>query len=171
MQLVRPTVIYKDSFLEADSSLLAIDGRHIFGNPELDPNAFQEFCNILNSYEEETLLPDDKVHASFFWLIDHQQFIGRISIRHTLSEDLLQFAGQIGYVIAPAYRNKGYGTAILKLGLTQAAKLGLKKVLVTCDTANAASAKIIERNGGVLENELFSEERAQWKKRYWINTG
>ena len=48
-------------------------------------------------------------------------------------------------------------------------KLGLKKALVTCDKTNIASAKIIEKNGGVLENEIFVDEQAGWKKRYWIN--
>jgi len=49
-------------------------------------------------------------------------------------------------------RNKGYGKKILALGLLETEKIGLKSVLITCDIGNMASEKIIEYNGGKLEN-------------------
>jgi len=41
--------------------------------------------------------------------------------------------------------------------------LGITQILVTCDQSNAASRRVIEANGGVLENVLDGE------CRYWIN--
>jgi predicted acetyltransferase len=59
--------------------------------------------------------------------------------------------------------------AILKLTLERARELGLEWVLVTCDEDNIASAKIIERNGGVLEDMYQEDETAVPKRRYWID--
>lgn len=169
MHLVLPSVQYKQSFLTADKATLAVDGRHLFSRTVFNPDNFEDFCHTLNSYAATALLPDDKVHESYFWLIDNDMVIGRISIRHRLNEDLLLYSGHIGYIIAPPYRNKGYGTAILKLGLLEAKKMNLEKVLVTCDHTNTGSAKIIERNGGILENEIEVPGKHIRKKRYWIN--
>jgi len=45
--------------------------------------------------------------------------------------------------------------------------LGIHRVLVTCDKNNHASARIIIKNGGVLENEVRDGDEAI--QRYWIN--
>ena len=37
--------------------------------------------------------------------------------------------------------------------------LGITRILVTCDQFNAASRRVIESNGGVLENVLDGECR------------
>jgi len=47
-------------------------------------------------------------------------------------------------------------------------KLGLDRVLITCDDDNVRSARIIERNGGVLEDKIPGNERDVLKRRYWI---
>ena len=146
---------------------MAEGSQRFFG---IEPTAdnFEEYCQKLISQETGDNLPTGYVNATNLWLIDKDIYIGKISIRHTLTEHLLKIGGHIGYIIAPRYRGLGYGTKILELGLQEAAKLGLKKVLVTCNLTNIGSAKIIERNGGVLENEVFDEEASDWKKRYWI---
>ncbi|MBE1602632.1 putative acetyltransferase [Streptomyces stelliscabiei] len=40
------------------------------------------------------------------------------------------------------------------------------RVLITCDDDNVASARTIERNGGVLEDVRTTDEGI--KRRYWI---
>ena len=50
--------------------------------------------------------------------------------------------------------------------LEECKKLGIKKVLMTCDKDNIGSAKSIIRNGGILENEV--EEDGHLEQRYWI---
>ena len=45
-------------------------------------------------------------------------------------------------------------------------KLNIKKVLITCDKDNIASAKTIKNNDGKLENEV--EEGNEITQRYWI---
>lgn len=50
--------------------------------------------------------------------------------------------------------------------LPQARALGLDKVLVTCDETNPASARVIEKAGGVLEDVRDTELGRT--RRYWI---
>ena len=89
-----------------------------------------------------------------------------IDIRHRLNEYLLQFGGNIGYSVRPSQRRKGYATEMLALGLEECRKLGLDRALVTCDKTNIGSAKTIQKNGGVLENEVLEGDRIT--QRYWI---
>ena len=81
---------------------------------------------------------------------DKDYFIGEISIRHNLNAALEKYGGHIGYGIRFSEWNKGFGTLMLKLALIEAKKIGLSKVLVTCDDSNAASARVMEKNGFVL---------------------
>ena len=67
--------------------------------------------------------------------------------------------GHIGYDVRPSERGKGCGTRLLRLTLQKARELGLDDVLITADEANAASWKVIERNGGRREAGLFEGTR------------
>lgn len=89
-----------------------------------------------------------------------------INIRHRLNEYLLQFGGNIGYSVRPSQRRKSYATEMLALALEECRKLGLNRALVTCDKTNIGSAKTIQKNGGVLENEVLEGDRIT--QRYWI---
>ena len=66
-------------------------------------------------------------------------------------------------------RQQGFGSLILRLLLPEAAKLGLKKVLITCEETNTASRKIIEANGGVFENAVTQRNRPAKMLRFWID--
>ena len=70
--------------------------------------------------------------------------------------------------LRPTERKKFYATLILKLGLEKCRKLNLKKILLTCDKTNIASGKVIRNNGGILENEVYSETFSEIIQRYWI---
>ena len=118
--------------------------------------------------ENGLLLPPGWVAETVLWLVDNDIFIGRASIRHSLNEHLLKIGGHIGYFIRPSMRRRGYGKSILNLALIEAKKMGLQKVLVTCDETNTGSRKIIEANGGVLENIVENGLDMPPKRRYWI---
>jgi predicted acetyltransferase len=108
------------------------------------------------------------VPQSKFWITLGDLYVGRLDIRHRLNEKLLSFGGHIGYDIRPSMRRRGFGTRALALGLVEARKLGIDRVLVTTSEYNVASRKIIEANGGVLENMIPTEFRPELTCRYWI---
>ena len=106
--------------------------------------------------------------ATTYWLVDNGEYIGGVSIRHELNEHLKNIGGHIGYDIRPSKRQQGYGTNVLALALPKAKELGISRVLVTCNVTNTASRKIIEKNGGVLENQVPDPETGIDKLRFWI---
>jgi predicted acetyltransferase len=55
------------------------------------------------------------------------------------------------------------------MGLEKARERGLYRVLLTCDETNIGSRKVIENNGGELENAVQVEGQTVLKMRYWIH--
>ncbi len=92
--------------------------------------------------------------------------VGMIDIRHRLNDHLLLHGGHIGYSVRPSQRRKGYATAMLAQALDLCRERGMDRVLVTCDRKNTASARVIQANGGKLENEVQDGDRVT--QRYWI---
>jgi predicted acetyltransferase len=119
---------------------------------------------LLADTRENAPRPPGHVPSTHLWWVDGETFLGRVQLRHRLSAFGRQLGGHIGYhVIAPARRH-GHGTAMLAATLPVAAELGLECVLVTCSTTNLGSRKIIEANGGLLQ-----DQREGWL-RFWVPT-
>ncbi len=129
---------------------------------------FPAYLEQVSNYARGVKLNTDCVPASEFWLVDGGKIVARSKLRHRLNRALEHEGGHIGYDVRPSERRKGYGTLILELTLEKAGELGLDKVLLTCDTDNVASAKIIEKNGGKLVGEVISEKSGKQISRYWI---
>lgn len=129
---------------------------------------FYEYVELLNSYEcGENLQPGYVPDTSLFGFVNGK-IVGRLAVRHSLNDFLLRVGGHIGYGIVPPFRRKGYATAMLKLALPIAKRLGIKKALITCDDNNVGSIKTIEANGGILENSVVVADGKPLKRRYWI---
>ena len=56
---------------------------------------------------------------------------------------------------------------MIGLAKEECRKLGIKRILMTCDKTNIGSAKSIINNGGVLENEVENPD-GTLEQRYWI---
>lgn len=86
-----------------------------------------------------------------------------------LNDFLLQVGAHVGYAVRPAFRGRGYATGILELSLDVLREAGLDGALVTCDDDNVASARVITRCGGVLEDLRQENPDEVPKRRYWID--
>lgn len=170
MFLTRPDVAYKNSYLEAIREAHA-ESRHMELSCSSLRRHFHGYVQDLLARADIERIPPGWVPESWFWLIDDDIYIGTTRIRHYLDEGLRRYGGNIGYEIRPAKRRQGYGTAILRLALVEAGKLGITRALVTCAHDNIGSRKIIEANGGVFEGE--DEVRVMGEticeRRYWID--
>lgn len=93
--------------------------------------------------------------------------VGRVSVRHELTDYLREIGGHVGYAVAPAHRRRGYATAMLRQSVALLAAGGVARVLVTCDVDNVGSAAVIEACGGVLEDVRTRGDET--KRRYWID--
>ena len=163
---VNPTLKYEDSWLSAWRELEA-EGRSGFWNRVQDPSNVSALVKRLFEISEGIDIPDTWVPATTLWYVDKGNYIGHVDIRHELNQFLEQFGGHVGYAVRPSERRKGYGYKILDLALPIIKGLGLNEILITCDEGNIASRKIIERNGGYLENRV-TDEQGTVKLRYWI---
>ena len=87
--------------------------------------------------------------------LSDNKLVGMIQIRHILTEYLFNYGGHIGDCVRPSERGKGYGTEQIGLALEKCRELGMDKVLITCDSTNIASSKVIEKMYGSLQNEVY----------------
>lgn len=174
MELVEGNTKYLDEYKQAYEETVkkyekGLIKRHniMFDNPdEID------VIKKMRDSRDKNKLPVNYVPSYDYFLVENDKFIGIIHIRLELTPNLLQYGGNIGYAINPLYWKKGYGTKILELGLKRAKELGIKeKVLITCDDDNIGSYKIIEKNGGILENKVLNKDGNEKfvTRRYWIN--
>ena len=129
---------------------------------------FPEYVKKLKGWSLGQGLPDKFVPNTFFVGVVDGHIVGRLSLRHYLNDFLERIGGHIGYGIVPEYRHHGYATEMLKQALPNCSSLGFKRVLITCDIDNQGSIKVIERCGGIFENETDEPQLKIQKRRYWI---
>jgi predicted acetyltransferase len=130
---------------------------------------FGRYLAHLAAQQHGENLPTDLVPSTFLFGFAGPRIVGRVSIRHTLNPFLERVGGHIGYVVVPEFRRRGYATAMLRLSIDIAReRLGLSRILLTCDDDNVGSIKTIENNGGVLENIICGPDLLKPKRRYWI---
>lgn len=134
----------------------------------LHGKSFMEFIEETENYEKGVLPDPAHVPGTTFFLVEHGRILGAINIRHYLNDYLLKHGGHIGYGVRVSERGKGYAKKMLRFGLNFLRDMNVHKVLLTCDSENAASAKVILACGGVFENEIESDKRITY--RYWIET-
>lgn len=165
IKLVKLSHAYQQQLLDMMDEWLAVE--QDFSPYAIRRNDHHDFDHYLENLEtkEET---EGRVPDSVFFCLDIKRniFVGAINIRHYLNDSLLHTGGHIGDGIRPSERRKGYATAMIGLGLEECKKMGIKKVLMTCERDNIGSAKSIINNGGVLENEVMEEGIIE--QRYWI---
>jgi len=177
-ELIRPDTRVHRSLLVAMAELEAegrggeddhtMVGAEIRGHRETwdTPEGFARYVEELRAEAlEETPRPARFVPSTTLWWVDGDEYLGRVAIRHRLTEVLLNLGGHIGYDVRPTARRRGHATAMLRASLAVARDLGIDKALVTCDVDNVGSRKVIENNGGVME------DIRDGKRRYWISTG
>lgn len=170
LKLVKGSYEYKEQIIDMLKEWIDYNENHPEANTS--PNAifrnnYEDFAYYLEHLEykepQEGLVSD-----STFFCFDEKRnlMVGAVNIRHDLNDYLLKYGGHIGDGIRPSERRKGYATEMIRLALEECRKLGLTRVLMTCDKNNIGSAKSIIRNGGILENEVLEE--GSIKQRYWI---
>lgn len=166
--LVFPTPAYKEQLLAYKQAFLDA-GETMHGCAGLETAAsFEEWYeNVCRNRYEESVAPG-LVPATTFLGVEKAtgEVVGMIDVRHRLNDYLLGYGGHIGYSVGKSKRRQGYGSQMLLLALEECRRRGISRVLITCDSENAASARVIEKCGGVLENRV--PDGAGVTCRYWI---
>jgi predicted acetyltransferase len=168
-ELIEPTPDLRDSWLESNAEWGGAhqDGTGLWEADDVSTaEGFAAWTKRLREASHDVTTPD-RVPATYWWIVDGPTYLGAITLRHELNQKLLDGGGHIGYGIRPSARGRGLATWALGQVLDRARDRGIDRVLITCDDDNVASARTIERNGGVLE-----DVRDTWvsraTRRYWI---
>jgi predicted acetyltransferase len=170
-ELTLPTTRLRDSWLESREEWgrgKHQDGAGLQAGDDVDTvEGFAAWVSrLLRQADHSVPIGDGRVHATYWWITDGDTYLGAITLRHALNEFLLRAAGNVGYGVRPSARRRGLASWALAAVLPEARALGLDRVLVTCDVSNVASARTIEKCGGVLEDVRDTELGRT--RRYWI---
>ena len=169
-ELVRPDLRFHASWasavreFERDGTTMHGSGLWQLDTSDLGRAALAtEVERLLAQASPETEMPPGIVPCTYLWIVEGDEFVGYLAIRHALTDFLLEEGGHIGYSVRPSRRREGHATRALKLALDEARALGLDRALVTCDFDNEPSRLTIVRAGGVLEDQRGD------KLRYWVD--
>ena len=171
IKLIEPTIEYEKDIWDFRQEILDSDDNDKFagcGTLERCTSA-NEWIENCKSRSNKDTCPSDKVPSNVFIAvrISDNRIVGIIDLRHHIDHPILStWGGHIGYYVRPTERRKGYGKEMLRLNLLNAQKLGIKKVLITCNKDNLASEKTIVANGGIFESLITVNDEIM--KRYWI---
>ncbi|MCL2495651.1 MAG: GNAT family N-acetyltransferase [Oscillospiraceae bacterium] len=165
LRLVKPAREHKQAWEQLMREFQQADEKYFYSK------TYRQFLRRSRAHEKGKRLPDEPhVPITLYFLMrgDSPKIIGFTDIRHRLNDFLLNdLGGHAGYVIAPSERRKGYATEQLRLALEICREMGINPVLVPCHKDNIASARVIQKNGGVLEDERVSGEGKVFQ-RYWV---
>lgn len=168
LQLVLPDETYRQAVLDYKEEFLA-EGSSMDGTAGLvNAPSFEEWLAAIHRNSREETVAPGLVPATTFLAVRKSDglLVGMLDLRHRLNDHLLAFGGHIGYSVRPSQRRQGYAVEMLGLGLSQARRLGISQVLITCDKENTASAHTILHYNATLENEVPDEGRIT--QRYWV---
>jgi predicted acetyltransferase len=154
--LMAPSVRLHDAFLAAHHEWGPGPHEDGFGlHPEDDVETaagFAAWVSRLTRAEDPASDPGPgDAHSTYRWMVENDQVMGGIALRHELTDAHLRALGHIGYGVRPSARRRGLGTWALGAMIAEARARGLNHLLIVCEAGNLASARTVERCGGVLE--------------------
>lgn len=129
--------------------------------------SFAEFVQMVEDHRHGRSLSDGWVASTWLLAVVDGAAVGRSSIRFELNDSLLVEGGHIGYAVRPDHRRRGYATEILRQSLVVARAAGVERALVTCADDNVGSSRVIEANGGQLQNVVDVDGVPL--RRYWVD--
>ena len=75
------------------------------------------------------------------------EYMGRIRLRVGWSEDVIRYAGHVGYAVDPAHRGRRYAERACRLIMPLAKQHGMTSLWITCQPDNIPSRRTLERLG------------------------
>lgn len=115
-------------------------------------------------------LAEDWVPCTTLFLVERGEVLGVVNVRHALTDSLRRCGGRVGYAVRPSARGRGVATAMLEHALVVLAGLGVGRALVTTDRDNPASSRVVEKCGGVFQDEIEGATPGIRTQRCWIET-
>ena len=163
IRLIRPTKAYVGEMIQFQQEIGLEDAGYAAGS-EYSESEIQDWMDYY--FQEE------QSHVYIAVRQSDQKVVGVTDVRkqHSKEElygkDLEEWGGYIGLTVRPGERRKGYAREILKQNLNQCRERGIEKILVTCESSNVASKKLIFENHGRFDCRITVD--GMQIERYWI---
>lgn len=154
---------YRDEFLASGDTMDGCSNLRRFEN-------MADWYDWIRKAEHKDTCPAGWVPDTQYICVRNRdgRIVGMLDIRHELNEACLNLFGNIGYSVRASERRKGYASAMLAMAKDVCRSMGIAKILVSCHKENTASARTIQKNGGILENEVTDHRNGEVLQRYWI---
>jgi predicted acetyltransferase len=142
MELLELTVEHFSDFLEMAQEF-DYENDNRYSEHVHDKESFIHYIEYLKRFKDIKTVPEGFVQSYTYFSVDEEKLIGAIRYRPKLNDGLLIEGGHIGYDVRPTYRNKGYASGMLSIILEIIKATHKGKVLITCDSDNLASERVI----------------------------
>ena len=119
---------------------------------------FRDFCKqaVLNAKGEK--LAKGRVPQITYLIFDGETPVGFGKFRPVMNKFCIQSRiFNFAYMIVPKFRGRGYATKFIDFLKKEAQKYGLKEIRGSARTDNKGSCRVMEKNGGILENDQNNE--------------
>lgn len=168
LALREPSLAFADDFRDMIAEYRAVDEEFDRANALLTAD-LSRYIKAANDMASGLGLLPGMVPQTSFWMVrDGKTIVAASWLRHRITPALGVEGGHIGYTVRPQFRRQGYGTRICALTLARARLIDIRRALITCDSDNEASARIIRKNGGVFAGEDESPRSRKLVSRYWV---
>lgn len=171
---------FKEPTIEMKSSLeeyrRAFQERNepLYGGSKLSKlDTIEDWLYYLESCEDPTkALYYRRVPQKVYVLCDlnTSRILGLLHCRFGDNERIRTIGGPVGYSVHPLERRKGWGEVLVKKAITLFKLLRYPSIYITCMKSNHASRILIEKCGGLLEEEVRVPEFNEPVLRYTIFT-
>ena len=154
---------YRNAFIEAGDPMDGTGALYRMPEPS-------DWLNYVTALSKPGSLPADQVPTTQYICVRpyDNRLVGMIQLRHNLNEYLEQYGGHVEFSVLPEERGKGYATWMLKNVLRYAGDYAIDRVILACESRNAAGRRVIEKNGGVFLDKVFDPEYEIELDRYTI---
>lgn len=126
-----------------------------------------------SSFYEKLIANESPVNENYspqftYLAFDKDNYLIGVSVLRTeLKGELVNYGGNVGYLVRPSKRKQGYGSKILEGSLKLLKeKYNVNFVVLGCRVDNIGSSKVIENNGAVYSNDFFEQKNGMTFKKY-----
>lgn len=117
MKLVNQAVKYKNSYLKLIECAKEKGDINEMGNAYRENENFDTMIKRLKDRAKGKNISKLDVPSSMKWIIEKDEVLGTIDLRHVLNKNYFERLGHIAYYIHPLKRNNGYATKALSLAI------------------------------------------------------
>jgi len=103
--------------------------------------------------------------TSTYFYIENEEILGAIRYRHGTNAFIERVIGHAGYETKPSARGKGVARSMLSWLQRNVLR---DNIIITCETDNIASQKVIESCGASFINQFFSHEKNNYVSRFQL---